>query len=139
MTVSILKNRQKKYAKSSKNDKMSIFTDLQVKQQHKPLVQNPTLAPLRSNWILSGLDPLNKGWRVQGAKILSSVFLETFQTIKEGPQIYASKISSCSQKTQPNGHIGPDFESSYLNVSCNISATTPPILDSDGVFEPPDP
>ena len=38
-----------------------------------------------------------------------------------------------------NDHIGPDFESSYLNVSCNISATTPPILDSDGVFEPSDP
>ena len=27
----------------------------------------------------------------------------------------------------------------YLNVSCNISATTRPILYFDGVFEPPDP
>jgi len=37
------------------------------------------------------------------------------------------------------GRLGPHFGSSYLNVSCNISATTPPILYFDIRNERPDP
>ena len=38
-----------------------------------------------------------------------------------------------------NARLGPNFESIDLNVSCEISGTTEPILYCNGAFEPSDP
>ena len=40
---------------------------------------------------------------------------------------------------EQNVRNDPNFQSIHLNVSCNIFATTIPILDFNGAFEPPDP
>ena len=46
--------------------------------------------------------------------------------------------TSDTLKIQPNDGIGPIFRSCLMDVSCNISATTQPILDFDAVLERPD-
>ena len=53
--------------------------------------------------------------------------------------ILSGGATSEPMEIQQNDHIGPDFGSCIMDVPYNISATTQPILDFDGVFEPPDP
>ena len=47
-------------------------------------------------------------------------------------------ISGPMEKEQ-NLQLDPNFRSIDLNVFYNISATSPPILDFNGAFEPRDP
>ena len=53
--------------------------------------------------------------------------------------ILSGGATSEPMEIQQNDHIGPDFGSCIMDVPYNISATTQPIFDFDGVLEPPDP
>ena len=47
--------------------------------------------------------------------------------------------NSVPVKNEQICHFGPDFETDFLKVSCNILETTREIIDFDAVFEPRDP
>ena len=66
-------------------------------------------------------------------EFLQDLVLSTIKGILPGGE------TSEPMEMQQNHNIGPNFWSCIMNVSCNISATTRPILYFDGVLEPPDP